>query len=496
MKQVKICGNPDCRAENKVTNNFCSTCGKPLPKEETQKNTVHAEGAASPIKLTKTSAEAPKPASRLDKKPPTRAEKTVTPGNKKSSKKPLVIVGSIIALCVIAYAILFFTVGNKASVLKQLDEASETGKASDFLSVVSMDDYSAIEKKAFTKMVEEENSAQLATETINAFEKMEKDNALTSDMAFNSGQNKLTLVKTKKWGLFTNYAIEPTAVAVTAPTAQENLKIKFDGKEEELGMGADTWERKLLPGEYDYTIIWDSPYGQVEKVFTGAVYNDYTNEWPTEMELFSPVSIPSTYEDKDLTFYVNGDKADVLIEDNQLVVPRNSAFDLQAKFEEDGKEYTSKTIKVNSTTSTELVFEDYGKKEQAATPQQPEEDTTADDNTADVEAEMNELLSAYFVYYVNGDANSLSEVIAPGTEFLSSQTNYVRGLQEKGTQVDLRNYQIASINKLSSTEFIATVNEDYVVQKAGEAAKNIHQVSEYTVKNINGRYYMTKLTIR
>ena len=109
---------------------------------------------------------------------------------------------------------------------------------------------------------------------------------------------------------------------------------------------------------------------------------------------------------------------------------------------------------------------------------------------------MNTLLDAYFVYYVNGDANSLSEVIAPGTEFLNSQTNYVRGLQEKGTQVDLRNYQIASINKLNSTEFIATVNEDYVVQKAGEAAKNIHQVSEYTVKNINGRYYMTKLTIR
>lgn len=489
MKQVKICGNPDCRAENKVTNNFCSTCGKPLPKEEIPKNPTHVEGAASSIKLTKTSAEAPKTASRLEKK-------TVTPIKKKSSKKPLFIVGSIIALCVIAFAILFFTVGNKSSVLKQLDKASETGKASDFLSVVSMDDYSAIEKKAFGKMIEEENSAQLATETINAFEKMEQDNATTSDLAFNSGQNKLMLLKTKKWGLFTNYAIEPTSATVTVPTEQENLKIKFDGKEDELGRSADTWEQKLLPGEYDYTIIWDSPYGQVEKVFTGAVYNDYTNEWPTEMELFSPVSIPSTYEDKDLTFYVNGDKADVLIEDNQLVVPRNSAFDLQAKFEEDGKEYTSKTIKVNSTTSTELVFEDYGKKEQAATPQQPEEDTTADNNTADVKAEMNTLLDAYFVYYVNGDANSLSEVIAPGTEFLNSQTNYVRRLQEKGTQVDLRNYQIASINKLNSTEFIATVNEDYVVQKAGEAAKNIHQVSEYTVKNINGRYYMTKLTIR
>lgn len=484
MKQVKICGNPDCRAENKVTNNFCSTCGKPLPKEEIPKIPTHVEGAASSIKLTKTSAESPKTTSRLEKK-------TVTPSKKKSSKKPLFIVGSIIALCVIAFAILFFTVGNKSSVLKQLDKASETGKASDFLSVVSMDDYSAIEKKAFGKMIEEENSAQLATETINAFEKMEQDNATTSDLAFNSGQNKLTLLKTKKWGLFTNYAIEPTAAAVTVPTEQENLKIKFDGKEEALGMRTDTWERKLLPGEYDYTIIWDSPYGQVEKVFTGAVYNDYTNEWKTDMELFSPVSIPSIYEDKELMFYVNGDKADVLIENNQLLVPRNSAFDLQAKFEEDGKEYTSKTIKVNSTTSTELVFEDYGKKEQTEIPQQPEED-----NTADVESDMTALLNSYFAFYVNGDANSLSEVIAPGTEFLSSQTNYVKGLQEKGTQVDLRNYQISSIKQLSSTEFITTVSEDYVVQKAGEASKDLHQVSEYTVKNINGRYYMTKLTIR
>ena len=49
MKQVKICGNPDCRAENKVTNNFCSTCGKPLPKEEIPKNPTHVEGAASSI---------------------------------------------------------------------------------------------------------------------------------------------------------------------------------------------------------------------------------------------------------------------------------------------------------------------------------------------------------------------------------------------------------------------------------------------------------------
>lgn len=57
MNEIKICGNPDCRAENKATNNFCSTCGSPLPTE-----------AASSIKLAKTSAEAPKTASRLEKK--------------------------------------------------------------------------------------------------------------------------------------------------------------------------------------------------------------------------------------------------------------------------------------------------------------------------------------------------------------------------------------------------------------------------------------------
>lgn len=480
MNEIKICGNPDCRAENKATNNFCSTCGSPLPTE-----------AASSIKLAKTSAEAPKTASRLEKKTSTRAEKMGPSGNKKSSKRPFIIVGSVVALCVIIFAIVFVTGSNKSSVLKQLDEAVNTGDASDFLSVVAMDDFSAIEKKAFRKMVEEQDSAQLATETIDTFEKMEKDNTATTDLTFNSGQNKLTLINTKKWGLFTTYTIEPIAVAVTAPTAQANLKIKFDGKEEVLGTGTNTWERKLLPGDYDYTIIWDSPYGQVEKVFTGSVYNNYTNEWQTKMELFSPVSIPSAYEDKDLTFYVNGDKADVLLEGNALLAPFNSAFNLQAKFEEAGKEYTSKMIKVNTTTSTELVFADYGKKEQVAMPQQAEVD-----NTADIEDEMTMLLNTYFAYYVNGDANSLSEVIAPGTEFLSSQTNYVRGLEAKGTQVDLRNYEIASINPLSSTEFIATVNEDYVVQKAGEAAKNIYQVSEYTVKNINGRYYMTKLTIR
>ena len=408
----------NCRRVNQAGSKFCDKCGQPL-----------------------------QPSLRLEKK-----ERT-------SSKKGLWLGLAAIIILVATAVALFLTIPNYNKLQKALDEV-QSGE--DFYQLLTIDGVSATEQKAQQAFWQQRNAAPAVKMGLTALRGGEGN-------ALGVIGEPLQVERSKKLGIFEHYRITPLAVAVEATTNVSPVVIKVAGKDTSLTANEPTALGELLPGSYDYQVLWDSPFGKVEE--TRTLITD--NEGIDATFDFYTVTLADA-EGRELDYFVDDAPFDAtLLTGNELIVPKQQSFSLHATFDEDGVTHTSDklTIKdgVNHVTFTYPTY----------------------NNTAKAEEEAKATILRYLDLYTAGAFNRLGEVISANSAFLGSQTKYLSGLNKQGISVNLMSYDVLSFQELGNDSYRLNVNETFVVNEPGKYSKTVKQNVTYDITNFGGDFLIT-----
>ena len=416
------CAN--CHHVNREGSQFCEKCGQPI---EMQSKTLNLE-------------------------------KVSLPPQKRSSKKGLfVVLGLLVVLGAVVIA-LVLTVPNYNKLQQSLDKV-KNGK--DFYELLTVGEVSEIEEKAQIKYWER-NVAPVVQMGLTALRGKSADTLQVVD-------EPLKITRTKKFGVFDYYTITPIPVEVEGTTNVEPVMIMLKGKQTELLEDDEVELGEFLPGIYSYHVVWNSPNGKVkeERTFT-------TDDEVLRANFdFYTVGVPDT-DGKDVRYLVDGEPlSDELVMANQLTVPTQEAFTLQAVFEEQGETHKSEIIEItNDLTDVTFTYPTYN-------------------NTAKAEEEAKATILRYLNLYTAGASNRLGEVISANSAFLDSQTKYLSGLNKQGISVNLMSYDVLSFQELGNDSYRLNVNETFVVNEPGKYSKTVKQNVTYDITNFGGDFLIT-----
>lgn len=195
-------------------------------------------------------------------------------------------------------------------------------------------------------------------------------------------------------------------------------------------------------------------------------------------------------------YLINGKQLDLkkYVVDGRLVVPEGVALELVATFKEDGVLYESEPVEIKNSSYPDLKFVKYEQKLEMKTAQL-EAEREQEDAKLEVEFEVESLINEYLSIYSSGYVDALDTFISTSSAFYEQQKKYLQGLLEKDIRVEIGDYIIESLKETSSGSYTVTVDELYTIYKPNVSPNEVKQKSIYTVKLMNGDYYITSLKL-
>lgn len=430
-----------CRRVNQAGSKFCDKCGQPL-----------------------------QPALRLEKEP--------VVIKSASSKKGLWLGLSTIVLLLMAIAVaLFLTMPNYNELQKALDDV-QSGE--DFYQLLTVEGVSDAEQKAQQAFWQQRSAVPAVKMALTALRNSDSDSVVVRD-------EPLQVERTKKFGLFDYYRITPIAVVVEATTNVPAVTLTLQDQTTALTANETTAVGKLLPGSYDYQVVWDSPFGKVEETRTFTTDNKDIN---ADFDFYT-VTLAGE-KGRELNYFVNDAPLDAaLLIDGELIVPQQQSFSLHTTFEEGGVTYTSDKLEIkDGAHEIKFVYPTYKNVAQvekvAKAPVAP-----VYKDLVQIENATTMTIVRYLNLYTSGEANRLGEVISADSAFLGSQTKYLAGLNEQGITLGMMSYKVLSFTDIGNNTYRLLLNETFVVNEPGKDSRVVKQSATYDVTDFNGNFLIT-----
>ena len=507
MNEKIICKNNACQFENDANTKFCVKCGEPFttniaytpapaarlePKVCEHVNNGNGKfcvkcgepfvNDSEPID-TATNYESEV----SDQVPPIQKKKSPSFLN----KKMVIILGVLFVLLSGSYWFLEKTFSNKDSLIATLEQVIVSGDADKFYKALTIGDASDVEKKAYKKYLKENDVSEIAdslTKSISVLH--ESDLLLTKAAMADSEVDQFKIVKTKKFGLFKSYEIQPIKFKVFAETNSNAIELSMDGQNKQLLTDESINIGEYLPGTYPYSVSWETEIGSVKEERQIEVLPSESNVLDGSLSMYEVDLIDGPYEA--WNYLINGKQLDLkkYAVGGRLVVPEGVEFKLLATFKEDDVLYESEPVEIAGSTYPEFNFPKY---EQKLEMEAAEQEAEREREYAKQENELKiaSLIDDYLTIYSYGYVDDLDTVISTSSAFYEQQTKYLQDLIDKDIQTEIGDYNIASLKENSSGSYTITVDELYTIYKPNADPKEVKQKSIYTVTLINGNYYIT-----
>lgn len=499
-----------CQTSNSIDNKFCDSCGANLSEQKTTAVNLSKDTNIICSKCQTVNSGDNQFCNSCGfnlhetyvAEVPTNENQRVLKNQSKKSffKNKLVLVIGAVAIIAIAYFVLNMFMSNKSAIIKSLEESAQTGKANGFMETLTVDNYSDAMVKSFKNLIEEEEDlSELSVTAKKVLTNMEDRNLELYNFTLPSGNGEIKVEKTKKLGLFDIYKLTPQTVDIMKEETHNDRTVEITGLEKPLKLKNEYFQGKVLPGEYTYTVTWDSVFGKVKSkhpmTITAQEVDDFDFEVPFyEETLFDRDDYPSA------TYFINGKEQDVSsnIDEyaNEISVPEGTEFDISAEIVENGIVYKSNVAHIKEGGKEVLEFKKYKQDFFTADPSsyEDEEDSSS---SLDDSASIDDTIDNYLSYYTSEELGRLSEVIDVNSAFYSSQYDYLSSQIDKGVEIDIDSYDILERTELSSNTYKVTVAEKYSIRNPGEDYKTVDQTSVYTVRYIeDDGFYITDFKIK
>lgn len=512
MKEKKICKNNACQYENDANTKFCVNCGEPFTTNAPPKSApatflepvvcehVNNGNGKFCVKCGEPFVNDSEPTATATNSEPEQHDQAPPIQKKKSpsflNKKLAILLGVLLVALFGSYWILEKTFSNKDSLLATLEQVVVSDDADKLYEALTISDASDVEKKAYKQYLKENDVSEIANTLVKSIIVLhDSDELLTKATIEDSEVDEFKIVKTKKFGLFNFYEIQPLKFKLVAETNSHAIEVTIDGQSKQLSTDESVSIDEYLPGSYPYTLVWDTEIGSVTKEQQVDIWPSESNVLDASLAMYEVDLIDEPYDE--WNYLINGKQLDLkkYTVDGRLVVPEGMALKLVATFKADGVLYESEPVEITGSAYPDFKFPKY---EQQLATEATKLEAEREQEYAKLEAEsrITSLIDDYLSIYSSGYVDALDTVISTDSAFYAQQTKYLQGLIDKGTQVQISDYNIESFQEDSSGSYTVTVDERYTIYKPNANPNEVKQKSIYNVKLINGNYYIISLKIR
>lgn len=513
MKEKKICENVECQYENEVNTKFCVKCGEPFTGAVTtpspwgpakisssevcaHENNGNGKFCVKCGEPFENELEAPI----VVKNDEPKVSNQEPPVNKKNSspflnKKLAIILGALLVLLSGGYWILNKTFSNKDSLIATFEEVVGSEDVDKFYEALTINDASDLEKKAYKQYLKEHDLSQMANALIKSINGLQKSDELLTQVSTEESQvSQFKVIKTKKFGVFHSYKILPIKFTLVAESNSDSIKVSIDGQNKQLSPDKNLSMGEYLPGEYPYTLKWETDFGSVKVERSVDILPSKTTVLDGNLPMAEVYLNDELYDE--WNYLINGKQIDLdkYLVDGRLDVPEDGKFKLVATFKDDGVLYESEPVNIKGNTNPEFSFPTYEKKLEFEANKQSEEREKMQAKQV-AESEISSLIQDYLTIYSSGYLDALNTVISTDSAFYDQQTKYLQNLLNKNVQSEINDYKIVSITDNGGGSYVVTVDETYTINKPDASPKEVKQKSIYTVKLIGGQYFITGLKL-
>ena len=507
MKETKICENNACQHENDVSTKFCVKCGELFTTNTASSATPALAAALFESEVCEhvnngngkfcvkcgepfvNDSEPSKMATNYESEQAPPIQKKTSPSF--LNKKLAIILGALIVVFSGSWFILEKMFSNKDSLITTLEQVVVSDDVDKFYEALTIDDASDGEKKAYKEYLKENDVSEIANTLVKSISILhDSDQLLTYAATADSEADHFKIVKTKKFGLFQSYEIQPIKFKVVAETNSDAIEVTLDGQKKQLSTEENIDVGEFLPGKYTYVVSWENEIGSVTEEQEIYVWPGESNILDGSLSMYEVDLFEGSYDE--WSYLINGKQLDLkeYAVDGRLVVPEGVEFMLVATFKEDGVLYESEPVQIIGSTYLEFSFPKY---EQKLELEAAKEEAAREREYAkqEAESEISSLLRDYLTIYSYGYVDSLSSVVSTESAFYGQQTKYLQSLIDKNTQAEIDEYDIVSIQENGVGSYTVTVDEVYTIYQPDANPKEVKQKSIYTVKLIDDEFYIT-----
>lgn len=510
MIEKKICENNACQHENDANTKFCVKCGEPftttapsatpaptLLEPEVCEHVNNGNGKFC-VKCGEPFVNDLEPSETVTNYE-TKVSEQVAPIQKKKSpsflnKKLAIILGALLIVLAGSYWILEKTFSNKDSLITTLEQVVVSDDANKFYEALTIDASDA-EKKAYKEYLKESDVSEIANTLVKSISVLHESNQLLAQAATEDSEvDQFKIVKTKKFGVFKSYEIQPVKFKVFAETNSDAIEVSLNGQNKKLSTDESVSIGEYLPGKYTYAVLWETEIDSVKEERQVEIWPSESYVLDGNLSMYEVDLIDGPYDA--WNYLINGKQLDLkkYAVDGRLVVPEGVEFKLVATFKEGGVLYESEPVEITGSTYPDFNFPTYEQKlEMEAAKQEAEREREYAKQEA--EAGIRSLIGEYLRIYSYGYVEDLHTVISTDSAFYAQQTKYLQGLNDKNIQAEISDYDIVSVQEKSGGSYTVTVDERYMIYNPDANPKEVKQKSIYSVKFINGNFYITGLKL-
>lgn len=200
-----------CDHTNNGSGNFCVKCGKPF---------LNNEELVTPIKQVTTDESSPV----QRQKPPSTKNKIL-----------VIVFGGLLILLAVSWWILEKTVSNKDELIATLEQVVTSDDVDKFYDVLSVEDVSNAEEKAYKQYLEEKGVSEIANELVKSVNTLHGSDELIIQASTKDVEtDQFNIVKSKKFGLFQFYTIKPVKYKLLAETNDDSVELNFVDENKKL----------------------------------------------------------------------------------------------------------------------------------------------------------------------------------------------------------------------------------------------------------------------
>lgn len=229
MNEKKICENNACQYENDANTKFCIKCGDPCTTDVASTHTqapvaelfepkvcehVHNGNGNFCVKCGERFVNDSEPSAMAINYETEVSEQVLSVQKKKTpsflNKKLAIILGTFVIVIAGSWWYLEKTFSNKNSLITTLEQVVVSDDAEKFYEALTIGDASNVEKKAYKEYLKENDVSQIANTLVKLISVLhESDLLLTKAAMEDSEVDQFKIVKTKKFGVFQSYEIQP-----------------------------------------------------------------------------------------------------------------------------------------------------------------------------------------------------------------------------------------------------------------------------------------------
>lgn len=126
---------------------------------------------------------------------------------------------------------------------------------------------------------------------------IESDLLLTKAAMEDSEVDQFKIVKTKKFGVFQSYEIQPIKFKVFAEINSNEIEVIMEGELKQLTTDKIINVGKYLPGTYPYTVSWNTELGSIKEDRQLEIWPSESNILDGSLSMYEVDLIDGPYEE-------------------------------------------------------------------------------------------------------------------------------------------------------------------------------------------------------